>query len=279
MEIKMNYLDFIDSDTVRTHLKSIDYTPDALGAAYIVWQSKSHTLGEKADALLEVIEEYEDMPIPECEYYPAEPSLHAFLKRYVYTEKRRIDAFLRDTDAAAYDYSIYYKPDGGWIDDFALYSDFERLLRAVKEEMKDNAELGITDGTVLIKVRKRRLNSPFSCETLYLTPELEYYKYDGGAVLESEEESDTLTRFSSVCLPIPHPFKVGDTVRECAGIYAIPPHYNDTITVTDFYTEEYIRDNFRILGMHDYSLFGKAKDEGGVEYRDSLDHYLSVEKL
>ena len=52
-----------------------------------------------------------------------------------------------------------------------------------------------------------------------------------------------------------------------------------TVTVTDFYTEEYIRDNYRILGMHDYSLFGKAKDENGVEYDDSLDHYLSAEKL
>ena len=179
MEIKMNYLDFIDSDTVRTHLKSTDYKPDALTAAYIVWQSKSHTLDEKEAAFLDVIREYEDMPIPECEYYPKEPSLHSFLKRYINTQKKSINAFLRDTDAAAYDYSIYYRPDGEWVDDFALYSDFDKLLRAVREEMKDNAELGVSYETVLIKVRKRKLNSPYSCEILYLTPELEYYKYDG----------------------------------------------------------------------------------------------------
>ena len=43
-------LEFINSNTVRDYLKSINYEPDSLTAAFIVWQSKSHTLAQKEEA-------------------------------------------------------------------------------------------------------------------------------------------------------------------------------------------------------------------------------------
>ena len=39
-------LEFINSNTVRDYLKSINYEPDSLTAAFIVWQSKDHPLEE-----------------------------------------------------------------------------------------------------------------------------------------------------------------------------------------------------------------------------------------
>jgi hypothetical protein len=44
-------LEFIDSNTVYKHLIDIGYEPDTLTAAFIVWQSKSHTLAEKTKLL------------------------------------------------------------------------------------------------------------------------------------------------------------------------------------------------------------------------------------
>ncbi len=78
----MNILEFINSNTVRKHLKSTNYKPDALTAAYIVWQSKSHTLAEKEAAFDWIINNMPDMPIPAHENHLAHNSLHAFLATY-----------------------------------------------------------------------------------------------------------------------------------------------------------------------------------------------------
>jgi hypothetical protein len=43
-------LNFIDSNSVYKNLVDTDYKPTALEAAFIVWQSKSHTLAEKNKA-------------------------------------------------------------------------------------------------------------------------------------------------------------------------------------------------------------------------------------
>ena len=277
----MNYLEFVDSLTVREHLRAIGYKPDSLSLAYIVWQSSSKTLDEKAEAFEEIIKNTEDMPIHECEYYSEEPSLHAFLRRYCDTLNEKINAFLKKDEGGVFDYSIYYAaPDNDWAHDRKLFSDFEKARAAVISELLDDRALS-DDGegsSKLVRIRKRLLDSEDEGESLFLTPSLEFYEYDPSATKISSEEYDTLTRFMGVCLPIPHPFKSGDTVRECAGIYALPPYYHDTLTVTDFYSEEYIKENRYNLGMHDYVLFGKSEDEEGVIYDARLDHYLSVEK-
>jgi hypothetical protein len=60
-------LEFINSDTVYKHLIDIGYEPDALTAAFIVWQSKSHPLAEKNKAFEWIIKSMPDMKIPKHE--------------------------------------------------------------------------------------------------------------------------------------------------------------------------------------------------------------------
>ena len=105
----MNILDFINSNTVREYLKSINYKPDSLTAAFIVWQSKDHTLAEKEEAFEWIIENMPDMPIPAHEYHSERESLHEFLDTYIETLSRYIDGFKLDSPDAIYDFYTYYK--------------------------------------------------------------------------------------------------------------------------------------------------------------------------
>ena len=46
----MNILDFVDSRDIREHLRSIDFQPNTIEAAYLVWFSKTATLDQKCEA-------------------------------------------------------------------------------------------------------------------------------------------------------------------------------------------------------------------------------------
>ena len=88
-------LGFINSNIVYKHLIDIGYEPDALTAAFIVWQSKDHTLEEKEKAYRFIIENMKDMPIPAHENHRARESLHSFLKKYIRRASRWIERFKR----------------------------------------------------------------------------------------------------------------------------------------------------------------------------------------
>ena len=92
-----------------------------------------------------------------------------------------------------------------------------------------------------------------------------------------DEDYEVLHLFENICLPIPHPFKKGDIIRECAGKYALPTYYNDTLVVTDYMSEEKIKEKYSTLCMHDYTLYGICSDGEGGAYEDSINHYLYAE--
>mgnify|MGYP000223032952 FL=1 len=50
----MNILDFVDSQDIRGHLRSIDFQPSTIEAAYLVWFSKTATLEQKCEAWQEI---------------------------------------------------------------------------------------------------------------------------------------------------------------------------------------------------------------------------------
>ena len=92
-------------------------------------------------------------------------------------------------------------------------------------------------------------------------------------------KTKVLHLFENLCLPIPHPFKKGDIIRECAGKYALPTYYNDTLVVTDCMSEEKIKEKYSTLCMHDYTLYGICSDGEGGSYEDSINHYLYAELI
>lgn len=77
----MNILNFVDSRDIREHLRSIDFQPSAIEAAYLVWFSKTATLEQKCKAWQEIVQ-----TMPNCSLEatlaglgrPAIPDFHAF---------------------------------------------------------------------------------------------------------------------------------------------------------------------------------------------------------
>lgn len=58
----MDVLKFLSSRDMREHLKKINYKFSALEAAWLVWHSE-FIWDEKKKAYLEIMEEFEDMPL------------------------------------------------------------------------------------------------------------------------------------------------------------------------------------------------------------------------
>lgn len=84
----MNILDFVDSRDIREHLRSIDFQPSTIEAAYLVWFSKTATLEQKCEVWQEIVQ-----TMPNCSLEatlaglgrPAIPDFHAFLRWTVVT--------------------------------------------------------------------------------------------------------------------------------------------------------------------------------------------------
>ena len=273
-------LGFIDSNTVYKHLIEIDYEPSALEAAFIVWQSKSYTLEKKFEAFRWIKENMADTEIPAHEYHAARASVHAFLDEYMGLLTDYMKLFRSDEVSAVYDFSTYYSaPDNGWVDDEHLYSSYENVIDAAIHSVPNYSEDFPTEARpVLFRIRRRELDFEAGSDYLYLTPDMEPYGLSVETIMP-DEDYEVLHLFEWLCPFIPHPFEVGDVIRECAGRYALPTYYNDTLTVTDFYTEEYVRAHQDSLGMNDFVIRGICKDENGKTYEDSIDHYLRAEKI
>ena len=276
----MNVLEFINSNTVRKHLQSINYKPDSLTAAFIVWQSKSHTLAEKDKAFKWIIENMPDMPIPAQENHAERASLHEFLEEYMWTLSMYIQSFESSEPNEVYDLSAYYgAPDNEWCYDENLYSSYEKVVESVASIIaEENQEWTTEARSILFKIRRRLLDIAACSDYLYLTPNLEPYKLCMDIIM-SDEDYEVLHLFENLCLPIPHPFKKGDIIRECAGKYALPTYYNDTLVVTDYMSEDEIKEKYNTLSMHDYDLYGICSDGEGGTYEDGIEHYLNAELI
>ena len=260
-------LEFIDSNTVYKHLIDIGYEPDALTAAWIVWQSKSHTLAQKEEAFEWIIANMPDMKIPKHEYHAERESLHEFLDEYIGTTSMYVQSFVFDDPGVAYEFSAYYgAPDNAWVDDDNLYSSYGKVMEAIRSSIPDERYIkeGLDKMPLMFRIRRRTLDFELGSDYLYLTPELEDYKLSMDTIIP-DEDYEVLHLFENLRLPIPHPFKKGDIVRECAGKYALPCYYNDTLVVTGYMSEKEIKEKSDTLCMHDYTLYGICSDgEGGV---------------
>ena len=100
----MKINDFVNSHDIREHLEKIGYQPSALEAAWLVWQSKNHTLKEKHAAWLEIIDNTENCAIPAGLHDLSQESLHYFLYRYEQIEISLTSAFFKEDPNAVYSY-------------------------------------------------------------------------------------------------------------------------------------------------------------------------------
>lgn len=111
----MDFLKFINSNTVRNHLQELEYQPTAMEAAWIVYQCETLSLKEKYTAWREIID-----TMPDCPFYrhtaglkqEYEDSTHAFLRAYIAQQKKLTSVFLQTDDSAIYKVQYQFVPNG-----------------------------------------------------------------------------------------------------------------------------------------------------------------------
>lgn len=271
----MKILEFINSETVRSYLDSISYTPSTLAATYLVWQSKSHVLSEKEKALEWITKSMPDEKIPKHEFHGGWDSIHELIKKYITYVQAGIEAFKLSTGGGIYDFSVYYDEITQWINVYNLYSSYEKVIEAAEKFLIDDNSYTPR----LIKIRRRTLDSNCGADYLYLTPSFDEYKIECASENMTDEEFKVIMTFQCLCPYVPHPFKIGDVICECAGKYALDTYYNNTVTVTGFHDEDYILSHQDTLDMNDFTIYGMCIDEDGNRYEDSIDHYLNAERI
>ena len=76
----MDITKFLNSKDIREHLQAMDYSFDAVTAAYLVWQCRRATLSEKIQAWETIQKTMPDCSMEERMNMMAIPSFHRFLQ-------------------------------------------------------------------------------------------------------------------------------------------------------------------------------------------------------
>ena len=132
----MKTIDFVNSKDIREYWEKIGYEPSVLESAWLIWQSKNHTVAEKHEAFREIIDTTEDCDIPAGEYAAPQPPLHEFLKRYISVEDNLISSFYKTEDNAVYSYRMYFDDDvdRDWYNVSSLFRTFNEAYAHFQDD-------------------------------------------------------------------------------------------------------------------------------------------------
>ncbi len=288
----MDILKFINSKSIAKYLEEIKYEFNSLEAAYLVWQSKLSTMDEKFAAWEEIISTMPDMSVEKRRYgwETDEPSIHAFLRRYIDYNKRLIELFI-DSKNAVYTYSVTEK-NCGKLENDRVYTSLEICKKAVAEDIEG-------DYTALYSIKRSILNGGASIELVYNIKGEIIDLYAGDYAFGSDEPF-LLYYFEGLWLKFPTPFKVGDIVYQSTREVAVGAKKKDPFVLTEISTwdaneyervgghdrdEEWRGYRDRFLQSHmqhgdesDMTAHGYFIDERGNVYSDNtFDPYLNME--
>jgi len=218
MNSKFDIYEFINSKAIRNHCREIKHKFSFVEAAYLVWASENHTIEDKHNTFLMLIEEFHDKEIAERPWTPHIESLHDFLKQFIQIENKYISIFYKDELNCVYSYEIRYPGDEDYSCDSRLFIKFQdcyaEIQKDVHEFMKDYNERNYDISSVYIKVTKQWLNSTDFDNTKAITLLIDHknnpmYIYDCHTII-SDGDSEILDAFRGMWPEIPTPFKKGD---------------------------------------------------------------------
>ena len=116
--MKMDIINFIDSKAIREHLHSINYQPKSSAeAAFIVWQSCTHSLDEKFKAwewIIDNMKDFDTLAVFERAYFldgiigeEICHSLHKGLKKYMELQKKLIEIGTKPEKNTVFSFEYY----------------------------------------------------------------------------------------------------------------------------------------------------------------------------
>ena len=224
----IDVLEFVHSRDIRAHLRSIEYRPSTVEAAYLVWFSKTATLEQKCEAWQEIVR-----TMPNCSLKatiagfgrPAIPDFHAFLRWTVDYSKRCVEAFRAGT-VYVYQYEEETVPEGQLCGVLGgPFSCYEKCAEALSrnEELAERPE-----------ARIRITRCPLDVDDAYRQEDWLMVNGKGEALSvycpsAGYTENNWDTAFEFIWVEIPTPFHTGDILwtprdnaREPFVLYDLP---------------------------------------------------------
>jgi hypothetical protein len=208
----MNIYEFVNSRDIREFLQEIDFVPNALESAWLVYQSNNHTIEEKREAWRWIIDNMPDCEVSDKNIETPQKSLHDFLKKYMEIENAIIANFFAPESGAVYTYRALWKSDLGKYGDgtewYKVDSIFATFDEAYADATEDN-ELA----PLFLEFEKKHLGAHGKSIRVRMTPDRQPVFLDEEFVLDTEEESDLYYNvFFYLHFDFPTPFSKGDII-------------------------------------------------------------------
>ena len=223
----MDITKFLNSKDIREHLQAMDYSFDAVTAAYLVWQCHNATLEEKFTAWEEIAKAMPDCPIPRRPGMADDvPSVHQFLRDYIGLEKNRLEHFTQGENCVfGADFFLLpnqeWREEPIWSDCGRLFSDYTNCLAYCSQELSE--EIG------KVRIWKQTLDGDNSHrDSLTLTAELEPLCLDVSPTCDLDDV------FPGLWVDLPMPFRRGDIVWDPSGKPGFPHCDKSVPFVLDF---------------------------------------------
>lgn len=265
----MEIYDFINSKDIKTHWKNINYVPTAVESAWLIWQSKDHTLEEKHAVWQNILDNSEDCLIPKGRFNLLPRWLHPFLREYMKIENYLIKEFFREEPNAVYFYRECFEDDErkDWYDESILFCTFGEACAHAKSE-RDLAPPSFVEFVkIYIGEKGKQLFVRFNLED-------EIVRVDERNYLVFETDAEIFqTVFRNMWFSFPTPFKKGDIVKTVLGKYARPTTFADLFVLTSVCTEV---DRPMIDGS-DMTAYGYFVGSMGEVYYECIHNYMDLE--
>ena len=280
-EDAMEICEFVNSGDIRKHWEKISYEPTPLESAWLIWQSKNHTLKEKHAAYWEIIDTTEDCPIPAGLHDIPQDSLHAFLERYMELELTLISKFYEDEPNTVYSYRFYCEGDENWVEESALFSTFEEMYKVARDEDWDFSPKFFEYVKIYVgKDNKRiRIRKTYEDNQIIRVEEDRYWNCKNEEGYLTEGANDIFEEvWEGMWFRFPTPFKKGDIVETVYGKYCKPSCLDGTFALTSICTESDCTDYLAEKGDgNDMTAHGYFVGKFGEIYHECIHNYMNLE--
>ncbi len=266
----MKIYDFINSQDIRAHWEKIGYEPTALESAWLVWQSKNHTLEEKHTAWLNILDNSEDCVIPAGRFNLPQRLLHRFLRRYMKIENYLIQEFFQKEPNAVYSYREYF--DDNWYEETTLFHTFEEAYSFSVTSMKVN-DIDIPQPN-FIEFVKTYIGKVDIKIFVRFNLEKEIVRVDESRYLSDVKYTEIFQEvFRNMWFSFPTPFKKGDILKTVLGKYTRPTTFADLFVLTSTCTEG----ERPMTDGSDMTAYGYFIDRDSVAYHECIHNYMDLE--
>lgn len=197
--------EFINSKDIREHLRKLGYRFNSMELAWLVWQSRTVSFGEKMNTWMEMLE-MPDYKIFNSRREIVWDSMHEMISLYYYTVIQIRREFFEQQGNYVYMYRVLREGETDWKNDFCnIYKDPEQCKTAAEKEINGKEDWKY-------QLRRQNLDNP---EEYIL---LSYMEKDALECADkyplSEEEDRILNQgFQNMWFHFPTPFHKGDIVK------------------------------------------------------------------